>query len=378
MQGCRIQPGREATRLAIVVVSAAALFAGSAAAYAQSRVRGAINVASPGRIARLGQNSPTQVFNTYSYGLGAVGQASAPAENVLRTSISRRASFTISRTGGGASLPKAPAVAAKATGSAIYQPLNMQVHVSRGHSFAALSSAMSGASALGAESYLQAIGAASTALSAGDEPITSLVPSRPGKYGNIIARGEELLRAGRHAEAFDTFKRASYMNRRDPAILLSMSHAEFGMANFPMATYYLQKAIRFLPELPSVPLRPDGFFADKRLFRYNMTRLRDRIRERPTEAGSYLLMAYLLWFQDEPDIKGVQQTLSLGLSAATEPELVDAFEIFRDAVDAVSADDSLGELAGPMTQPTVRVSGKGNSPEEAEQATSPSGTPAEE
>jgi len=378
MQGCHIQQGRQVIRLAGAAAFVAALLAGSTGAFAQSRAPGAVGLSTPGALQQVGRSGSAGTFNSYSYGLGAVGQSSSPTENVLQTSISRTANYSISRKPGSSShLANTAVVMSKATRSTIYQPLNTKVQTATGLSFAALSSAMSDTGTLGTESYLHAIGAASTdALSAQDQPITSLVPNRPGKYRNLIARGEKLFRAGKYAEAFDTFKRASYMNRRDPAILLGMSHAEFGMGNFPMATYYLQRALRFLPELPSVPLRPRGFFADQRRFSYNTRRLKDRIRERPTEAGSYLLLAYLQWFKDNPDTNTVKQTLSLGLSAATEPELVDAFEIFRDAVDAISAAEAPGGLAKAITQPTAQMPPEGNSPGQADQATSPGGTKA--
>jgi len=84
------------------------------------------------------------------------------------------------------------------------------------------------------------------------QAVTSLVPPDAGLYKTYMQRGEDAMHDGNFAEAFAMFQMANDIEGKDPDSLVSLVHATFALAkqSYYRSAYYLQKAVRYLPELP--------------------------------------------------------------------------------------------------------------------------------
>jgi len=207
--------------------------------------------------------------------------------------------------------------------------------------------------------YLAAMDApAPSALQNRAEPITSLVPSEPGEYADLLKEGESKFRAGKYVEAFGQFKMANYIGQRDPESLLSMAHARFATGYFASAAFYIRDALIFLPELPLAPLRPKAFYGDPSIFIEHLIRLEDHVRKHAGDAGGYLLLAYFRWFREAPDVEATRQALSEALKIALASkdtdaaQTVEAVETFWDGILATGR--ASGKLM-PTTRPAAET-----------------------
>lgn len=217
--------------------------------------------------------------------------------------------------------------------------------------------------------YLQAIGAVSPdVLTERVRPLTSLVPDQPGVYRTYMRRGEEHFRAGRFAQAFDEFRIAHDVSAASVESLLSLAHTRFaaGAASYPAASFYVQRALRKLPELPLAPLRPSALFGDERTYRLCVERLDGHLRRYPRDAGAQLLSAYFAWFEGRRE--AAEQALArasaarrAALAARPTPavggqsdSLLEAVGIFERSIGAGTEPSSTTRPAGA---PTSRPAG---------------------
>lgn len=170
----------------------------------------------------------------------------------------------------------------------------------------------------------------------GLEPIKSLVPSGGGLYHDYIESGEKAFQAGDYAVAFSKFRMANYIGEKDPESLLSMSQAQFGEKCYPLAAYYLRQALRYMPGLPTLPLRPKAFYGDPSVYVQNVQDLDGYLVGHPRDTDALLLRAYYAWFDaDALDSTGVaRDSLQKALAGNSTPDVTLAIEAFWEGMVA--------------------------------------------
>ncbi len=309
--------------------------------------RGSVSIKTPGKLARVGQGKIDQ-FRYYSFGVGSLARSSAaPGGNVLRSSVAGPSSFNIIRAGGGATGSGAfgavespgPLVGSRK----LYSPgTGGQVNFGGGRgAFSGIAS-----DSLAPLAYLKTIGAVSDeSLARPSGPITSFVPEQPGPYRELMSEAETAMREGRYAGAFDKYKLVSYIDDRDPAVLLGLAHTQIAFGRPASAAVYIGRALRQFPELPLLPVRPKAFFPSSRAYRRIATEMSTvALSDRSPEAQ--LVVAYLEWFREEPEAESARQALRRGLQGTREPDLTEAMEIFLDGIAAAE-----GPSGGADTRP---------------------------
>jgi hypothetical protein len=179
------------------------------------------------------------------------------------------------------------------------------------------------------------------------QPITSLVPAGQGLYHNYMEDGEKAFRDRDYAKAFSKFRMANYLGQKDPESLLSMSHAQFATKCYPLAAYYLRQALKYMPRLPMVPLRPKAFYADASQYVQNIQDLDDALETHPQDADLLLLRAYYAWFDvDELDSERLtKESLEKALTGINSPGVTLSIEQFWDAMVAT------GKVKGSLHRP---------------------------
>ncbi len=123
-----------------------------------------------------------------------------------------------------------------------------------------------------------------------------------------------------------------------------MSHAQFGGKCYSMAAYYLRQALRYMPRLPMVPLRPKAFYTDPSVYVQNVQDLDDYLDGHPQDTDALLLRAYYAWFDvDEADSAGkAQDLLQKALAGNNTPDMTLSIEAFWDGMVAS------GKVKGPL------------------------------
>jgi hypothetical protein len=174
--------------------------------------------------------------------------------------------------------------------------------------------------------YISAITTSPSSRPAGDEPVTTLVPSEPSMYKLFMERGESAMRAGEFHRAFGEFQLANDIGGRDWMSLVSMTHARFAASaySYYSAAFYARQALKSLPELPLVPLKPKEFFGNKAKYSDNMVDLENRVDLYPYDPDASFLLAYFRWFESNPE--AARNALSKSMSAALAADNVDKIE----------------------------------------------------
>jgi len=208
----------------------------------------------------------------------------------------------------------------------------------------ALADARSTSNVLGlTHTYLRAIGAVPGKLTdhrAG--PITSLVPEEPGLFHTYMAKGEDALRRGDFLAAFSAFRIADDVGRHKVESLLGLAHSRFATGGtYASASYYLQQALRTMPELPLSALKPEALFGTPEAYRECLVRLARYVKRSDPDAPAQLLLAYFLWFEG----KGAEAEMALAHALAARKSvlghkgmendlLIEAVGIFRRGMAA--------------------------------------------
>jgi len=164
-------------------------------------------------------------------------------------------------------------------------------------------------------------------------PLPSLAGVDQGLIGDYLKRGEQAMRLGRYSDAFSLFQQANDLNKNGVESLLSLVHARFAMVGTSsyQASFYLQKAIRYLPELPLTKLEPKKFFPSADVYyTEHISRLTKYLAGNPADPDGFFLLAYFTWF--DSDYAGAQDALALAKRAAENDELIEAIDIFWDGM----------------------------------------------
>jgi len=330
-----------------------AILAGAGGSAAQSR-KGLTLSAPGGSFRGVGERSfVSRVFSPYSYGLGSLqSSAGGAGGGVLRSSVAGAASFSIRRSsagGTGLSARLGPGAAARQ----LYTPQAGGITDQGGGGAGQLLAGQDNAALGAALAYMQAVSSSAAAtLKKQIEPITSLSPSEPSIYTTHMVSGEKAFYAGEFIRAFDEFQLANDLTGRDPESLLSMAHSRFALSrnSYARAAYYLQQAIKYLPELPLVPLQPRGFYGDATTYLKHLIRLEEHTDKFHTDAEAYLVLGYYRWFDEDTEAAG--EAMRKSFAAARSPELAEAIETFWDGM--VASGRISGELQPPAaTQPAA-------------------------
>jgi tetratricopeptide (TPR) repeat protein len=222
----------------------------------------------------------------------------------------------------------------------------------------------------GTRAFLSAVQDDDAILAEREKPITSLVPDRPGKYRDYLAKGERYFRAARYPDALDWFEMASVFDGDDPESLLSITHAKTAMQAYPSAAFSLRKAVRNFPELPLLPLRPSGFYASPLDYSDQLAQLRKYVERNSFDADGHLLLAYYQWFEGETE--QAKESLATAhrkaknLRGKTRETVIEAIDIFWKGMVAT------GKVSGdliekPETDTTTRPAAGEESEDDAPQ-----------
>jgi tetratricopeptide (TPR) repeat protein len=316
-------------------------------------------------LAAPGRSSGTYTFSDYSYGLGNLRSSyKAPGTNLLRSSIYGPATPSLRRRGGGAvggTLSSTPLQGRP--GAIQYTPLGglTPVTAPRG------TSPLMGASGLGEMGMYFATPGVGHGVTLGDrdKPITSFIPDEPSEYRKYMAAGETLFRAGRFTRAFDQFKLANYLVSDDVGALLSMAHAKFAVGSYASGSFYLQAALRYMPELPLVPLRPKGFYGQEARYEADLEKLGKYLERHPDNPDANLLLTYFSWFDQDEELarKSIERADRVAKKTKSKQSLTEAIDIFRRGMDAVR------ELRSASEPPATTQPGATDSSQEKSEVT---------
>ncbi len=316
------------------------------------QARSARSISTPGYFKDLGARGPSGTFRGYSFGVGSLHTPSGSGGsvgNVLQSSIGSQSSFSLrpSSSGSGSSgmfgQPVVPAPSIM--GGKLYNPSGgLKGFADVSAQVPGRSPIPSGSPMMAASAYLNAIQMPTGGLRRAQQgqAVTSLVPADAGLYKTYMERGENAMHAGNFVEAFAMFQMANDIEVKDPDSLVSMAHASFALArlSYYRSAYYLQKAIRYLPELPLVPLKPEGFFPNRETLAQKVGLLEDHVEASPRDAAGQLILAYFRWFQGQH--AEARDALARARSAATDRDMVEAIETFWDGM--VASGKVSGEL----------------------------------
>jgi len=189
--------------------------------------------------------------------------------------------------------------------------------------------------------------ASSSLLQQKGQPITSLVPKNNSLYRKYMAKADRSFRQGNYREAYTDFQIANDLGNHDPESYVCLVHTEFALSaySYAKACYFLEQALRYMPELPLANLRPRGFYDSEAKYAQQLIALVDHIAKRPSDHEAILLLAYFRWFEDKHDVDGTRKLLAKALAAGLDkkdPLLIDAVETFWRGIVASGA--ATGEL----------------------------------
>lgn len=339
--------------LLLVAATANVLLVGAVQVHGQ--VRGASRAQSVGYIEGLGRSAASRTFRSYSYGAGSLAKPTpGPGGNILSRSLSGAGSRAIRRSSSPGGSFRAPVAAGVSSSVRLYKPTGFASGIGRSYGTGALRAKQSQAiTAAGA--YLASFEPVPvTELLASDKPITSFAPDQDSAYTTYIANGERAFKQGDFEEAYRQFKLANYIAGRDPESLLAMTHATFAKSTFGYseAALYLRWALKYLPELPLVPLKPRAFYGQspEGVARYvsRVSRLADHLEQSPFDLDGQLLLAYLRWFDGEP--QSAVRILKKAAGQAQKDKNDESLEAIRIFLDAVAASGKLAAKPQPTTQ----------------------------
>ena len=174
------------------------------------------------------------------------------------------------------------------------------------------------------------------------QPITSLVPTQPSTYRTYMQRGDQAFRQGNYREAYANFQIANDLGDHDPESIICMLHSEFALSSVSYAKpcYYLEQALKYMPELPMVNLRPRGFYDSQAKYAKQFVDLQEYVDKNPADHEATLVLAYFTWFQQDRDVKTTKLLLSRTLAAGEkmkDPLVIEAVETFWRGIVATGA-----------------------------------------
>ncbi len=310
-----------------------------------------VSIRSPGQF-QNSTNNATGMFRSYSYGLGSLqAPGLGPSSNVLRSSIESPANWTMRSFSGGLPSPTGPILPdLPKAGPSAYQSAFKPLTFGEGSALQGRTYGTRVPSAMNAaQDYLATL--AKTAPTQGaPTPITSMSGGEGGPVGDYLAKGEKAFREGDYETALRDFQKANDIDGKKPEVLLSLAHVYFAIpgSSYYRTSFYLRKAMKYLPELPLAPLAPKSFFASEAQYASCLARLEDRVKRFPRDADSYLVLAYFRWF--DQDVAAARQAIEEAHKYGKSSEVAEAAKTFWDGM--VASGKVSGQL-GATTQPAT-------------------------
>jgi hypothetical protein len=201
--------------------------------------------------------------------------------------------------------------------------------------------------------------ASSSLLRKKGEPITMLVPAEPSVYRTYMQRGDRAFRQSNYREAYANFQIANDLGDHDAESYVCLLHSQFALSSvsYAQACYFLEQALLHMPELPLANLRPRGFYDSQSKYAQQLIALQEHTEKYPGDHEAILVLAYFRWFEQDRDVAGTRNLLSMALKAGREkmdPQMIEAVETFWRGVVATGA--ASGELVpqpskAPETMP---------------------------
>jgi len=197
-----------------------------------------------------------------------------------------------------------------------------------------------------------------------NQPMTNLIPSRPSVYQEHMAKGDQAFRSGNYHGAYIEFRIANDLGNQDPESFICLAHAQFAVSRFSYAkaSYFLQRALEKLPELPLANLRPEGFYGSADKYADHLVALQEHLERDPTDGEALLVLAYFRWFgkaraekaTQAAAVEATKKALGAAIASATRsgrPELSEAIETFWRGM--VQSGEVSGELKPGPADPSL-------------------------
>jgi hypothetical protein len=399
--------GKTHFRIAVVPVCVAALAIALSPPQVTGQSRNRLIISRPGSIQTPGDRTSVATFNRYTHGLGALqSRQGAPGTSALRSSIGQTGLTAIGRRdvlsvpgslgisptdqdllrrpNSGLSIPRSrlgiPSGAVRGQVGAPVFDVPVAPPVGAGKTVVSPGTALAPAgggdtsigdvlakqdeTALGAaRAYLQALEEAATSkLRDSSEPITSLVPTPASEYRDHMAKGDRAFRDNNLHLAYSEFRIANDLGGGDAESLICLTHTQFALSRYSYATasYFLQRAIKYMPELPLANLRPRGFYDTAAKYAEHLVALEDHLEKDPADGEALLLLAYFRWFEEKQDVKATHDALAGALASALKRKnthLLEAVETFWDGI--VASGKASGKLIPPEEPATEAQPGGG-------------------
>jgi tetratricopeptide (TPR) repeat protein len=351
-------------RATILWAAGAILAAGAAQTFAQGR--GALSIGPPGQIKPLGSSSPVTSFTQYSFGLGALEAPTVTSSaNPLRSSIEQRAVYNIAKPLDVATVMGGRSLLTTLTpGARSYQPtVNFRPDLAAPVSYSGPGPLMQSRLLKATTSYLDTLrGEQNVGIATRVGPITSLASGQGDKFSTDMSQGEQAFRSGDFQGAMEHFKMANSIDPKNPESLLSLAHASFALSRYSYfrTSYYLTRALKYLPELPLAPLDPKSFFGSPEQYSERIGWLDKHLATSPFDNEAFFVAAYFRWF--DGDIQGAQAALAKAGRGKISDDLREAIDTFKDGMKASGkvsgAETSLpvpapAEVASPSSRPAA-------------------------
>lgn len=319
----------------ILWVAMGALAASATWAFAQAR--SSVQFGTPGAMRGVGESGAVATFRHYSYGLGALQAPTVtPSADPLRSAIESRAVYTIARPGGEAPAPTGRSLLLPLpTGSRAYQPTPTVSTPLGGGGYGAAPSSSGSRLLKATSSYLSALGGQQeVGVATRIGPITSLATTQGDQFSTYMSQGEKAFRSGDFEAALERFKMANSIDPKNPENLLSLAHTTFALSrnSYYRASYYLSRALRYLPELPLAPLEPKSFFGSPQQYTERLAWLDKHLTSNPFDNDAFLVSAYFHWF--DGDLDGARAALAKARRGKIDNDLSEAVDAFWDGMKA--------------------------------------------
>ena len=335
-------------RAGVLMAVMAALLAPAGSAWGQARTAHVWNEPTLTGIRDVGGD-----FYRYSSGLGGLARTNPYSGSVLGSSALnlRRAGEAGGMTGGGGFTPalstKTPTLAKPGADSsgAKLNPI-----------FTAGTDAPMGSDDLGKDtmlnlaSYLKAMGYSTELKSDSDEPIVSFVPTEPSIFQDRMRQGEEAFRAGRYEDAARQFEFALALATHAPECHLSAAQALFALGRYYPASYHVQRALEYFPELPLLRIDLHAFYGNAADWPKQLARLREELGPPNRDPQIRLLLAYMQYFNgDYAETASLLQEVADLAVKQKVPEVAASAEQFWNGM--LLAGKISGKLVLPASQP---------------------------
>jgi hypothetical protein len=163
-----------------------------------------------------------------------------------------------------------------------------------------------------------------------------------------MAKGDRAFRTNNLQEAYANFEIASDLGGRDPESFICLTHTQFALSkhSYSKASYFLQQALKYMPELALANLRPRGFYGNLNKYAEHLVALQEHVEKYPRDGEALLVLAYFRWFGETQDVPATQKAMSRALASALasqDTRLIEAVETFWDGM--VAAGKVTGKLA---------------------------------